>query len=254
MSTGPGSGPEGRMSNQIIRTPNNVRSAYENFLGYFRVAVEDAHAEVLPSDRPVDSCFTDSGSTTVDFKRCLYLRNLPCRKLSGSKRLDVLIMALEKIARNSWTLKSSTVHLNYIVVSNATALLAQSLHFDYVEGGQQDHPFFHVQLTDEPIPENDLRSTGFDLELNLPEQSTECWVTTKIPTPDMTLASVLYCLVADHLGAGIFSQFAQRVHSIQERLPPPSVDALKKSLQMSSDHLKSSHWFAHTHNPTQHNS
>lgn len=233
------------MSNQVVRTPNKVRSAYEDFLDYFCLAVENARADVLPSDRPVDSCFTDSGSATVDFKRCLYLRNLPCRSLSRSKRLDVVIVALEKIARDSWTLRLSTVRLNYIVVSNATALLAQSLHFDYEEGGRDNHPFFHVQLTNEPIKEDDLRSAGFNLELQLTEQRNECGVTTRFPTPDMTLASVLYCLAADHLGEDIFRQFAEKVHSIQERLPPPGFDALRKSLQMSSEHLKSSHWFAH---------
>jgi hypothetical protein len=162
-------------------------------------------------------------------------------------------MALEEITRDSWLLKRSTVYLNYFVVSNTTAVLVQSLHYDFVEGGQPHHPFFHVQLTHEPIPEADLRSTGFDLQLKLQEPSSECWVTTRIPTSDMTLASVLYCLVADHLGTGFFGQFAERVHSIQERLPPPSFDALKNSIQKSAAHLKSSHWFAHMREPAQQN-
>ena len=122
------------------------------------------------------------------------------------------------------------------------------------EGGSGVYFFSSVQWPHEPIPEDELRSTGFDLQLKLQEPSSECWVTTRIPTSDMTLASVLYCLVADHLGAAFFGQFAERVHSIQERLPPPGFDALKDSIQKSLAHFKSSHWFAHMRGPGQQNS
>jgi hypothetical protein len=188
----------------------------------------------------------------VTFETCLCLKNWPCKKLPRGKRLYVVIKVLEILERlgplpnSSWGLTKSTVYLNYIVVSDSAAHLAQSLHFDFVEGGQTDHPIFHVQLTDELLPEADLRSMGCDLDLKLTEPSPECWVTTRIPTSDMTFASVLYCIVADHLGTHFFRHFAERVDSIQEQLPQPSFDALKKSFQESSLTFKSSHWFAHT--------
>jgi hypothetical protein len=128
--------------------------------------------------------------------------------------------------------------------------LVQSLHYDFVDGGQANHPFFHVQLTDESMPEGDLRSVGFELQLDVSEEPSQCWVDTRIPTPDMTLASVLYCLVADHL-AEIFSQFAESVDAVQDRLPTLRFEALTKSLQKSSLHFKSSHWFAHMRLPTE---
>jgi len=242
------------MSNKVISPPSKVRSAYENFLEAFYATVHGANRNVSFSDRPVASCFTESGKgQTVEFKKCLYLKDWPSRKLPASKRLDIAVMALEEITRDSWQLKRSTVYLNYFVVSNATAVLVQSLHYDFQEGGQRDHPFFHVQLTYETIPENDLRSNGFDLQLKLQEPPSNCWVTTRIPTSDMTLASVLYCLVADHLGAGYFDQFAERVHSILELLPSASFDPLRNSIQNSSAHFKSSHWFAHMRDPAQQN-
>jgi hypothetical protein len=157
--------------------------------------------------------------------------------------LDIVIKAVETFETPKWVLTKSTVSVNYIVVKDSTAKLAQSLHYDFIATGQKDHPFFHAHLTDGRIPEDDLRDAGF--ELQLPEQPSDCWVTTKIPTPDMTLASVLYCVVADHLGAGHFKQFAQKVEAIQGRLPHPGFDAIRKSLQTSSKHFKSSHWFAH---------
>jgi len=240
------------MSGKEVRLPSGVRSAYENFLEAFRDAVEVAGGQITFPDVPLPSCFTLSGNgMSVAFSRCLYVKHLPCRKLSGSKRLDVVVKAVEEITRDSWSLTKSTVYLNYFVVAKDSALLAQSLHFDFVEGGQPGHPFFHLQLTDEPIPQDDLEKTGFNLHLELPDQPNECWVTTRLPTPDMTLASVLYCLVADHF-ANFFGPFAERVQSIQEQLPQPSFEALKESLQDSSLHFKSSHWFAHLREPTQH--
>jgi len=108
-----------------------------------------------------------------------------------------------------------------------------------------------VQLDDEVIPDVDLQSAGFDFELDSSVRSSECGVTTRIPTPDMTFASVLYCMVADHLGAGIFSQFREKVRSIENRLPPPDCEALRRSFRESPTHFKSSHWFAHMSGPAQ---
>jgi hypothetical protein len=232
-----------------ITPSNKVRSAYEALLEAFRRAVETAGKEVKFPDRPIHSCFSPAEPGTAVFERCLYLKGWPCKRLGRNRRLDVVIKVLETFTTGpEWLLTKSTVYLNYLVVSDSRAKLVQSLHYDFVAGGQTDHPLFHVQLDMEPIPEEDIQSMGFDDELNLPEEPNECWVTTRIPTPDMTFPSVLFCLVADHLGAVIFKQFAEDFHSIQDRLPPPDFDALKKSLQESSAHFKSSHWFAHTLN------
>jgi hypothetical protein len=153
---------------------------------------------------------------------------------------------LETFSNEEWRLTKSTVYLNYLVVVNSIAHLAQALHFDFVAGGQPDHPLFHVQLTLEPISENDVLNEGYYDRLKVP-RGRECWVTTRIPTSDMTFPSVLYCLVADHLETVIFKQFAEKVDSmLDERLPPPNFDSLKTSLHATTPHFKSSHWFAHS--------
>jgi hypothetical protein len=245
---GRGSAPEVDMSNQVT-PPYGVSSAYEDFIREFQTAVESANQELQIPDRPLRSCFDDSGPNSgAAFKACLYLKGWPCRRLARGKRLDIAIKALETFARPSWQLTKSTVYLNYFVVSGSSATLVQSLHFDFLDGGQLDHPFFHVQLSDEVIPSDDLRSAGFELNLVTPQETSQCWVTTRIPTPEMTLASVLYCLVADHLGAGIFQQFAENVLTIQSRLPTPGFEALRNSLRAPLAHFKSSHWFAHMGN------
>jgi hypothetical protein len=232
------------MTLQTIAPPNNVRSAYEDFLEAFRTAVEGANLFLSSPERPLKSSFVEAGAKDkVAFMYCFYLKAWPCKKLPRGKRLDIVVKAMETFTKPKWILTDSTVYVNYFVVSDPDVKLVQSLHYDFVDGGQDDHPLFHVHLTDELIPEDDLRSTGF--EYSVPPSANECWVATRIPTPDMTFASVIYCLVADHLGEERFRQFAEKVESIQTRIPVANFEPIMKSLNVSTEHFKSSHWFSH---------
>ena len=237
---------------QVVTAPPSLFLAYEEFLSAFQKRAEDANLKFNDSNIPLRSCFTDPGSPSfADFDRCLYLKGWPCRQLSKKKRLDILIRVRETFTRPDWRLTKSTVYLNYVVVSRKGAKLAQSLHYDFEELGQTGHPFFHLQLETEPIPRENLLTTGFDMDVTRPGCSTDCQVTTRIPTSDMTFTSVLYSLMADHLCAdkrdGIFHDFADSVKSIHERLPPLRFEALKDSFDKSFTHFKSPHWFAHMH-------
>jgi hypothetical protein len=235
---------DGFMTSQTVLPPNSVRSAYEDFLEAFRTAIEGANLNLSYPERPLKSSFVEAGGNDrAAFIWSFYLKDWPCKRLGKNQRLDVVVKAMETFIRPSWVLSKSTVYVNYFVVSDSAAKLVQSLHYDFVEGGQHDHPFFHVQLTDELIPQEDLQNAGFDL--SVAASGNECWVTTRIPTPDMTLASVIYCLMADHLGSSGFSEFAENVESIQNRIPAPSFEPIKKSLDASAAHFKSSHWFSH---------
>jgi hypothetical protein len=235
------------MAGETVTAPNNVSSAYEDFLESFRAVVEDSNLTLAAPARPIRSSFVaGADNTEATFTWCMYLRGWPCRRLGRAKRLDVVLKAIESFSRPSWRMTKSTVYVNYIVVVGDSAKLVQALHYDFVDHGQTDHPFFHVQLSDEAIPPADLRASGFEMDLPLPGESNQCWVATRIPTPDMTLASVLYCLVADHLGAPRFAEFSKTVQSIESRLPPPAFDYIKQSLVKFPSHFKSSHWFSHT--------
>lgn len=236
------------MATQTITPPNNVRAAYEDFLESFRIVVEDSNLTPPPQVRPIGSSFlAGRDNREAVFGWSTYLKGWPHRHLQRGKRLDVVVKAIETFSLPSWQMMKSTVYVNYIVVVGNTAKLVQALHYDFVDQGQVQHPFFHVQLTDEPIPEADLRACGLEVDLTNSPESNECWVTTRIPTPDMTLASVLYCLVADHLGTPRFSEFSRAVQSIESRIPPPAFESIRQSLQRFPTHFKSSHWFSHMH-------
>lgn len=227
--------------------PNPISSAYDDFLGKFREAAEDSACTVALPNRPIRNSFFPLGDGSgASFVTSLYIKKLPSRRLAGKKRLDVAVRALETLKKPDWSITKSTVYLNYFVVSEDAVQLVQSMHYDFVKGGQNGHPMFHLQLDTDTIPANDLHELGMDTEkLKLPNAENECWVTTRIPTSDMTLPSVLYCLAGDHLPEPIFSQFAQKTRTIQDRFPRLEFEALKKSIAAVPPHFKSSHWFAH---------
>jgi hypothetical protein len=227
----------------VLTVPYNVVSAYESLVEEFRKAVEGANGQLLVA-APLKSRFLRAGDDNVNFDFFLYLKGCPCLKLPPRKRLDVLIRARETLERKAWSLIRSTVYLNYLVFSNSKLRAIRCLHFDFQEGGQSGHPLFHVQLMDDLIP-HDLQSFGIELTPKPAHQSHHEWIPSRIPTSDMTLASVLYCLAADHLGNDKFAQFQERVRTIEERLPILRFSALKKSLD-ASKHFKSSHWFSHS--------
>lgn len=232
------------MSSQTVLPPSTVRTAYEGLLEAFRTTVEGANLSLSFQMRPLKSSFVKvDGTNNAAFIYSFYLKGWPCRRLPRNKRLDVVVKAMETFNKPSWGVTKSTVYVNYFVISGTETKLVQSLRYDFVEGGLDDHPLFHVHLTDELIPEDDLRSAG--CELSVPISANECWVATRIPTPDMTLASVIYCLVADHLGAVRLSQFAEKVESIQDQMPAPCFEPIRQSLHRSTGHFKSSHWFSH---------
>lgn len=235
----------------MVIPPNNVRTAYESFLAAFQRAAEQAGHSVKAADRPIQSLFSKVAGDKAAFEHCLYLEKWPSRRLGATKRLDVAVKALEEFSTEpQWMLIKSTVYLNYILVSDSKGQLVQALHYDF-DGKSvpiTPHPLFHVQLHHDFIPVDELRSanSAFDLELIEPSADDECLGTTRIPTPDMTFTSVLYCLVADHLATPIFKEFSEEVCPIlRDRIAPPNFDSIKKSMGESPEHFKSSHWFSH---------
>ncbi|HKW76716.1 MAG TPA: hypothetical protein VJN64_14390 [Terriglobales bacterium] len=230
--------------------PNHISSAYEDFLGRFLQAAEDCNCTVSTPSRPIrSSFFPGADGAEVVFDTSLLLKKLPSRRLPGGKRLDVAIRARETLSRTNWSILKSTVYVNYFVVSDPAVYLVQCLHYDFVRGGQKSHPLFHLQLDSEMIPDDRLLELGLNLdEVRRESAARECWITTRIPTADMTFPSVLYCIAGDHLPEAVFTQFAQQSNKIRERLPVLDFAELKSSMESSPRHFKSFHWFAHMFN------
>jgi hypothetical protein len=83
------------------------------------------------------------------------------------------------------------------------------------------------------------------IDFNLPGPRPKCVRNARIPTCDMTFPSVLVALAADHIGGEHFNTFRNRASELQEEMPLPLIEKLRKSLKAESRDLRSTHWFAH---------
>jgi hypothetical protein len=163
---------------------------------------------------------------------------------AGTGHVSILIQVREAIDRTTQSLRKSTVLVNYFQIRDGSAKHLHSMHFDF-EGEQANHPVFHAQLcTDRVVvPEESARKLAFEYQLDHSVPS--CFHRARIPTSDMTFASVLLCIAADHLEAKFFKEFLQSVIDIQAKMPLPPCARTRGSIVGTADQLRSYNWFAH---------
>ncbi|HUN98533.1 MAG TPA: hypothetical protein VMU69_20165 [Bradyrhizobium sp.] len=223
--------------------PNAVLSAYDGLVNALRQASEDANVGFVkfaeyPSARfRVDP--NDQNTALLDLH--LHLMEWKAR----GDTLSILLHAREAINRKTQVLMRSSVHLSYYRVKGKEAKLLHNVHFDY-DGEQDYHPVFHVQLCkdDVVLPKEITRKLEFQYKRGNNEYT--CYRDARIPTSDMTFASVLLCLAADHLVQGpFFKNIFDSVCAHQEEMPRPKFAKTKASIAKTPNHLGSSHWFAH---------
>jgi hypothetical protein len=163
---------------------------------------------------------------------------------AGNGSVSILIQVREAIDRTLQSLRKSTVLVNYFEVNGQSARHLHSMHFDF-EGAQDNHPVFHAQLcTDRvAVPEQHARKLAFEYQLD--EAIPTCFQRARIPTSDMTFASVLLCIAADHLEPKFFKEFLQAVVDIQAKMPLPPCSQTRDSITATAGQLRSYNWFAH---------
>jgi hypothetical protein len=223
--------------------PYKVTQKYEALIQGLRDAGTSADCGDVAEARPIGACFrvNDAGDVVL-FECALHLKQWKWKGVSGKERINILVQAREKIRREDQVLLTSVVAVNYFEVPSGELL--QAFHFDY-DPVQVDHPLFHVQVTNRCIelPPESVEQ----LEINMPpEPAHHVLRCARIPTCDMTFASVLLCLTADHVGGIIFAEFLERVCELQQNMPQPDIGKLSASLGAGAANMRSSHWFRHT--------
>lgn len=227
-----------------------LMAAYDTLIKAFQDAGTDANCGFVECTDPLVSCFSLTDDGSVIFNAFFHL----IEWRAGNESIDILVHVQEMIERNSEILAKSTVHVSYFKVHDRKACLLHSIHFDYGKEEEAFHPRFHAQLCPEPVqlPADVAKKLEFEYEL-APPGAAICFKDARIPTSDMTFPSVLLCLAADHLHQPFFSNFRESVLKLQENMPQPNFDSLRGSITANPEHLRSSHWFAHMHNPVQDN-
>jgi hypothetical protein len=176
-----------------------------------------------------------------------HFANWPARSSSAKERVHILVHVQETICKQhlNYCLERSTVRVNYFRVENGEAFLMHGIHFDH---GLEEicHPVFHAQVANDAVALPDEIAGELEFAFVLHPRPSEVFKNARIPTSDMTLPSVLLCLAADHLKAEFFPAFLSTVRELQAKMPPPIFTKTKQSIHDEPDHLRSSHWFAHT--------
>ena len=223
-----------------------VSSVYERLLEAIDESAAKANAGAVRRRQSLVSSFKRRGSV-VEFGCYIILENWKWRASHTNERVTIVLHAQEELARDGTALNRSTVRVSYFDTRGDEVSPLHTVHFDF--GPQQVcHPTFHAQLTADPIipPVDEAEELKCEVRFIPTIEKVRCFQNARIPTCDMTLASVLLCLAADHLGVDFFREFKASVIEIQKSMPIPNYDeGMRMSLGIDLRRLGSSHWFAH---------
>jgi hypothetical protein len=223
--------------------PYKVTGKYELLIEALSEAGTSADCGEVALARPIRSCFCSDDSGEVYFDCILYLKSWRWKGVSTKERINILVHARERIRQADRVLLASSVCVNYFATSDEHVELLQAFHYDY-DPCQKDHPLFHMQVTNRCITLSAVDSEL--LEIRMPGAvAPPVLRCARVPTCDMTLASVLLCLAADHLGGGLFAEFVAKICELQNEMPQPNIDMLGQSLGSPVQNVRSSHWFRH---------
>lgn len=227
--------------------PYKVTEKYDLLVTALEEASVNADCGMVELAKPVQGCFKQVSAAKVSFECILHLKDWKWKGVSKStkERVNILVHAKESIRKRDHALLSSTVCVNYFVSEAGAGRLLQAFHYDY-NPCQRDHAMFHMQMTNRCIAVDGPAIESLKLEFSLPNEAAAIVVrSARVPTCDMTLASVLLCLAADHVGGAHFSEFFSRACDLQTEMPHPLIGKLRKSLGATPANLHSSHWFQH---------
>jgi hypothetical protein len=225
--------------------PYDVTVKYELLIAALSEVGTSADCGDVVQAKPILSCFkaNQNNAAEVLFDCTLLLKSWRWKGVSKKERINVLIHARERILSENHTLLSSSVGVNYLTGPSDAPKLLQAFHYDYATD-QADHPLFHMQVTNRLITlsETDRNQLEINVPAEVPPAVLRC---ARVPTCDMTLASVLVCLAADHVGGQLFSEFLEKIYEYQKRMPQPNIQKLVESFSAPIQDVRSSHWFRH---------
>jgi hypothetical protein len=219
----------------------SIIAAYDSLVHALEEASTRSNVGFVEWTEPISSRFrvSQEDSDVAEFDAVLHLYDWKARDV----KLSILVHARERIRRSTGGLLQSSIHVGYYRLRNSAAEQLQNIHYDY-KGEEAYHPVFHAQLCEDPVPLTAAQEAELSFTLPRVGGPFVCFREAKIPTSDMTLGSLLLCLAADHIKGAFFNEFIASVRSLQTNMPAPVFESTKRSLN-GSDHLRSSHWFAH---------
>jgi hypothetical protein len=179
-------------------------------------------------------------------KEPIHLAEWPVRKDFPDPSVDVSVdlAAVLRYTQGEIRHTRSTVYVTYFkrYAHEQIAKALENLRFDFhPETGEVDHPLLHAHVFSDkkPISYPAQLTKNFTIDWDSLGKRLNAF---RLPIPNMTLPSVLCCLVACHLGSDKLKALLDRTKKQRESFPPLDISADQFKL-FSGNSFAGSQWF-----------
>jgi len=225
-----------------------TNGAYSNFWIKFREICLRKQAPVWPPTPPFQLSNVKQ-QVHLKVNNIIHLKSWPYTRVPGST-IDILIESLEVFTQESSELIHSNVLVSYYQTKNEGGpAVLENIHYDFDKECESCHPVFHAQLTPRSVNwrkcesfTSAYRDTSTLMKQEEAGRKRKKVEGLRIPTPHMNLISVLFCLTADHLGAGTLLQLRECASDNLD-LPKIKLDRLTESISADAHSYRSLHWY-----------
>lgn len=200
---------------------------------------------VHPYNLEFTSAQSHDGISKVRLKEPIFLSQWPLIKVKGSyQHVDILIDVHLEYTNYKFLHTRSSVCLTYFIRDRHNNIVKafENIRFDFHQA-DIDHPLLHAHIFASGKPEfalepEPLKSFAIDwgfLDKRLLN-------TLRIPIPNMTLPSVLCCLVACHLGIAKLKDLLDKTRQTREAFPHLDISVSQRELLFNNS-FAGSQWF-----------
>jgi len=223
---------------------SSLAKKYSVFYELFRLVVKP-YTPLYPYNLEFREVKPKRGFRSLRLKEPIHLE-WPVNKAFPDPRVDISVDvdAVVRYEKGEMQHTKSSVYVTYFKRSPhyKTAKVLENLRFDFhPETGEADHPLLHAHVF------SDKKPTSCPSQLI--KQFTIDWNPIKerlgffrLPTPNMTLPSVLCCLVACHLGTEKLRALLDKTKEQRESFPSLAISPQQFEL-FSRNSCAGSQWF-----------
>lgn len=217
---------------------------YSDFYRHFTFVIRDSGCS--PKDLEFDETPQGKNSWKIKLREPIHLSKWPIKGDAPYSRVDISVDTVFQCRRTNsdFVHTRSSVHLTYFNRDKGgkTAEALENVHFDYhPEIDDAAHPLLHAHIFTNEKPES--------IPMPLQKTCTIDWSSLqsrlnffRVPVPNMTLPSVLCCLVACHFGADKVKQLIEQTKKTRDSFPGLDIKDEQKVL-FSNNSFAGSQWF-----------
>lgn len=223
-------------------TKGKIDQAYFSLISSFQKAAQAAGSFAVRRANSTGFISKALEAQSVEVKTGLYLPSWQYRAAGTGKNINIFIRGLEVFACKTAYMTKSTIQVMYLEIDQDDAVPLLALHYDFAEPVLAAHPCFHVQFGVTDVEPQECKAIGLHATIQKPHAP--FYPSVRIPTPHMSLGSVLIGIAADHLKPPFSEQFINNVRDNLLKDCETSCPLLTTNLDHHGGHQwHSHHWY-----------